>query len=169
MTQGFFTSIPGYYWRHASSTDGAAIRQIIFPALEEHGLKPEPEITDKDLYDIDLYYKSHFFGVITDADNVVKGTFALYNMGNGVAEIRKMYLPADLRGKGLGKWMLQFLVEKAQSEGCQELILETASCLSKAIALYRSFGFETVCGHNASPRCDVCMSLKLPTMPDTQN
>lgn len=169
MAQRFFTTIPGYYWRHASNADGAAIRHIIYSALEEHGLQPEPEITDKDLYDIELYYKNHFFGVLTDSDNVVKGTFALYNMGNGVAEIRKMYLPAEHRGKGLGKWMLQFLVEKAQNEGYHGLVLETASCLNKAIALYRSFGFETVCGHNASPRCDVCMSLKLLTMPDTQN
>ena len=161
IDQKLFTGINGFYWRHATNAEGEAIRKIIFAALLEHGLQPEPNITDKDLYDIEGHYKNHFFGVITNAEDKVEGTFALYNMGDAVAEIRKMYLPPEVRGLGLGKWMLSFLIEKARNEGYRKLVLETASSLQNAISLYQKFGFTQHCEENKSPRCDISMELVL--------
>ena len=69
-------------------------------------------------------------------------------------EIRKMYLLPKARGKGLGKWMVNFLIERAKELGYQKIELDTASVLIEAIELYKKMGFKEVKACNESPRCD---------------
>lgn len=145
----------------AENEDGASIRNVIFDALKEHGLNPDVEITDRDLFDIESYYSGHFFGVLLDKDNQIVGTFALYTLSPEIAEIRKMYLTPSVRGKGLGRWMMQFLLKMAEEKAFKYIELETASCLKDAIVLYEKFGFKDVNPENKSPRCDRKMLLKL--------
>jgi putative acetyltransferase len=153
------TGIGHYSWRPAVNEDSHQVRTVIFNALIEHGLEPDPEITDKDLYDIEQFYRAHFFGVILDERNSICGTFALYLMNENSGEIRKMYLEPSARGKGLGGWMMQFLIKKAKDLGVTTLELETASCLTDAIELYKKYGFTDAHPENKSPRCDRKMFL----------
>lgn len=156
-----YTGIDPYSWRPAVNEDSLHIRTVIFNALIEHGLEPDPEITDNDLYDIEYCYKDHFFGVILDGRNIICGTFALFNIDETSGEIRKMYLAPSARGKGLGRWMMEYLLKKAGDFGVKMLELETASCLIDAIELYKKYGFKDVHPANKSPRCDRKMLLRL--------
>jgi ribosomal protein S18 acetylase RimI-like enzyme len=53
-----------------------------------------------------------------------------------------VYLDAALRGKGVGRSMLQALLDRASAiEGLEQILLAVATQQTAAIALYRSFGF----------------------------
>jgi putative acetyltransferase len=155
------TGIEHYSWRPAVNEDSPQVRAVIFNALIEYGLEPDPELTDKDLYDIEQYYRGHFFGIILDDRNIICGTFALFLTDEITGEIRKMYLKPSARSKGLGGWMMQFLIKKARDLGVRTLELETASCLTDAIELYKKYGFTDAHPENKSPRCDRKMLLRL--------
>ncbi len=53
------------------------------------------------------------------------------------------------RGRGLGKEMLEALIERAKSDGFERLSLSVESD-NPAIPLYESFGFRTVQEHGRS-------------------
>ncbi|HEX7046297.1 MAG TPA: GNAT family N-acetyltransferase [Gammaproteobacteria bacterium] len=74
-------------------------------------------------------------------DGVMVGTGALYCDGDGVFEIAKMAVTGNARGHGIGRLLLEKLIQRFQELGGRRLVLETNSSLSAAIALYRSAGF----------------------------
>ena len=89
------------------------------------------------------------------------GTFGLFQLSETTCEIRKMYLLPEARENGLGKWMVNTLLEKAKTLGYQKVELETASVLKEAIGLYRKIGFTEITASNASPRCDRAFELNI--------
>ena len=161
------TNIPipnvGISYRQATNSDGSNIRQIIFATLESYGLSLDTADTDKDLFDIELYYPYNTFWVLLDQDDTIKGSFALFHWDHHNAEIRKMYFHPSIRGLGLGNWVMQFLILKAIEMGYRTLSLETASVLKEAISLYEKHQFVTACGDIHSHRCDVVMKRFLHT------
>jgi len=146
--------------RKASNQDCKEVQELIFSVLLEHGLEPQPSTTDKDLFDLETTYRDGFFGIIEDGSKIV-ATFALYPLSNDCAEIRKMYAHPESRGKGLGKWMVGYLLQIAKENGYKEVELETASPLVEAIHLYQKIGFEEKIFENKTPRCDKAFSIKL--------
>jgi len=129
-------------------------QKIIYSVLHEYGLSQYSHDTDTDLEDIEKAYKNGYFGMIKNESGRYVGTFGLFQLSDSSCEIRKMYLLREARGKGLGKWMVNTLLEKAKYLGYQKVELETASVLKEAIGLYRKIGFEEITASNASPRCD---------------
>jgi ribosomal protein S18 acetylase RimI-like enzyme len=74
-------------------------------------------------------------------DGEMVGTGALYCHGNGDYEIAKMAVTHRIRGKGIGRLLLEKLIERFQARGGRRLRLATNASLAPAIALYRRFGF----------------------------
>lgn len=152
----------GIYCRAARNEDGEGIREMIFSILREYGLEPDPSGTDLDLYDIEANYakRGGLFEILEDADGRLLGSSALYPMDGEIVELRKMYFLPGLRGRGIGKIMLQKMIGEAKKMGFKKIYLETASPLEAAIALYKKFGFEPSCERH-SPRCDQAFSLDI--------
>lgn len=146
--------------RKASNNDSVEVQELIFTVLKEYGLEPQPLTTDKDLFDLESNYKDGFFAIIEDGSKIV-ATFALYPISKKCAEIRKMYASPESRGRGLGKWMVGYLLQIAEENGFEEVELETASSLVEAIGLYQKIGFEEKSSENKTPRCDKSFSIKL--------
>lgn len=149
-----------YLLRPFSSNDAPFIVPVVFQVLEEYGLIPEPEGVDKDLYNIEHYYKNGFFGVVEYKGNIV-GTFGMGLISQGQCEIRKMYLLPEHRGKGLGKQMLHYLLALAKENSCISVGLETASVLQEAVQLYLKNGFRLVPVPNETLRCNQVYTLNL--------
>ena len=55
-----------------------------------------------------------------------------------------MYVRPDQRGKGLGKALLKRLINEAKDIGYRKILLDSASYMNAAHALYRSMGFTDV-------------------------
>ncbi|HYO92850.1 MAG TPA: GNAT family N-acetyltransferase, partial [Pyrinomonadaceae bacterium] len=110
----------------------------------------------------DSYFRrGGVFEVIEDAEGNLLGTVGLYPLDGETCELRKMYFAPGLRGRGLGRHMLERTVESARRLGFKTMRLETASVLEKAIRLYTSFGFKPFEVTHKSARCDQTYFLEL--------
>jgi putative acetyltransferase len=148
--------------RDATKADREAIRALVFGVLAEYGLKPDPTGTDADLDDVEASYAARggLFELL-ESGGALLGTVGLYPLGNGKVELRKMYLVKEARGLGLGKKLLTRTIENARRLGFSVLVLETASVLVEAIALYSRMGFTAVSSDHLANRCDRAFSMTL--------
>jgi putative acetyltransferase len=136
---------------------------LVYTVLEEYGLEPDPESTDADLRDIEQSYfvQGGTFQVLVEENGSIVGAYGLYRLGGHTCELRKMYLHRDCRGKGLGKRLLDDALAKARELGFGRVVLETASVLREAIALYERYGFTPYRPDHLSARCDQAYVLVL--------
>lgn len=149
--------------RPATNRDAEPIKKLVFAVLDEYGLDPDPGQTDADLDDIEKAYFARggaFYVLETQAGEII-GAYGLYPMEAGVCELRKMYLRADHRGQGLGKRLMDDVLENVRQLGFRQIVLETASVLKEAIVLYKKYGFAPCPTDHLSPRCDQAYSLRL--------
>lgn len=150
--------------RSATNQDRAAIEALVFGVLAEYGLKPDPGDTDSDLREIERSYiaSGGSFDVLTDEAGRVVGSVGLFPVSRSVCELRKMYLAAPARGLGHGRQLLEHALRRARELGFARVVLETASVLREAIALYERYGFRRYCPEHTAARCDMAYFLDLP-------
>ncbi|MFL9838723.1 GNAT family N-acetyltransferase [Flavobacterium sp. ST-75] len=114
---------------------------------------PESYILDKGGYIIMALY-----------NNEAVGTCALIKMDDEKYdfELAKMAVSPNIQGKGIGKKLMQAVVDKAKSKGAKWLYLESNTILTPAITLYEKTGFVKV-KRAATPyeRCNIQMELEL--------
>jgi len=137
---------------------------IIQATLAEYGLPWEPTGADQDVLQVEAFYNAigGEFWVIEQQGQLV-GTGAYYPVERGekAVEIRKMYLVPTVRGKGLGRYLLQELEKAIAQRGFQEIWIETASVLQEAVKLYESSGYQPATGVE-TPRCDRIYAKTIP-------
>jgi putative acetyltransferase len=141
--------------RNANKEDAPAIRDLVFGILKSYGLSPDPEKTDRDLDDIEKWYfqRGGVFAVLEE-DGCIIGSYGLCRIDDQTCELRKMYLSAEHRGKGLGRHLLEDALRRAEELGFSSVQLETASVLKEAVGLYVSYGFAPYETDDLSARCD---------------
>jgi putative acetyltransferase len=149
--------------RPATNSDCVHIVQLVYGVLREYNLKPDPASTDADLRDIESSYFQHggIFLVLEAKDGTIVGAYGLYPLEEHTCELRKMYLHQAYRGRGLGRLLLEDALAKATELGFRKMVLETASVLKEAIALYKSYGFVEYPPKHLSSRCDQAYVLEL--------
>jgi len=69
------------------------------------------------------------------------GMAALEPLGQHTAEIKRMYTRPAARSRGIGRALMQRLIDDARAEGFRTARLQTLSFMPEAHALYRSLGF----------------------------
>jgi GNAT superfamily N-acetyltransferase len=101
-----------------------------------------------------------FFATV---DGECVGCCALIRIGPGEFEVAKMAVTPACQGMGIGRKLLEAVVEAARSAGAHRLYLETNHILTPAIRLYESVGFRHLPARHGSPyvRSDVCMEMVL--------
>lgn len=138
-------------------SDRTAAVNLIQSVLTEYGLGCEPCGADQDVEQVEKYYQQTGgeFWVVEQEGKIV-GTAGFYPIkrGNQAVEIRKMYLLPEVRGQGLGKFLLNELEAKIQEKGFKEIWIETASVLKEAVKLYEKQGYQPTTGVETK-RCDL--------------
>ena len=81
---------------------------------------------------------------IAVVDGHVCGCVALRPLHAGTAEVKRMFVDAQYRGRGLGRALLESLIEGARARGYATLRLGTLDDMLAAQALYHSLGFTRV-------------------------
>ena len=96
-------------------------------------------------------------------DSRAVGCGAIRLLDARTAEIKRMYVEPDQRGKGIGRAVLAGLEAAASQLGARRLVLETGSYSPDALALYRGAGFRQIdCwGEYAASPTSVCMEKQL--------
>jgi len=149
-----------FTFRKGTKKDSSQIALLVHTVLREYGLTPEPHGVDHDLWNVEESYKDGYFGVIL-RDQKIVATYGLYPLSAEKVEVRKMYAYPNVRGYGLGQWMLLHLLAIAKHNDFKEVELETASALEEAIGLYKKFGFREKDFENKTPRCDKAFYLNI--------
>ncbi|MBI5243214.1 MAG: GNAT family N-acetyltransferase [Elusimicrobia bacterium] len=149
--------------RPATDQDRDRITRLISDALREYGLPLYLDTVDSDLNDISGSYfaAGGFFDVLEDADRAIVGCVGLRPADRSACELRRMYLQASWRGKGLDKSLLEHAVGRAKALGFSRIRLETASALKEAIGLYTRYGFRPEETAGLAECCDRSYILEL--------
>jgi putative acetyltransferase len=150
--------------RPATIGDATAIQALVFGVLVEYGLQPDPSETDSDLQNIEASYiaRGGMFDVLVNEAGEVVGTIGLFPVSSTTCELRKMYLAAPVRGQGYGRQLLEHALRRARELGFRRVVLETASVLRKAVALYQRYGFRPYTPGHMAARADTALYLDLP-------
>lgn len=137
--------------RAIKEADNAKMALIVRDNLEKHNLDiPGTAYFDPELEHLSQYYdvnpaKRGYFVMEEEAGNVIGGIgIAEFEGFELCAEIQKLYLVDEAKGKGLGWTLLAKAEEYARKLGYQQLYLETHTNLQAAIRLYEKNGFYLI-------------------------
>ena len=70
---------------------------------------------------------------------------------SGCCEMKRLYVAPEGRGSGVGRALVDVLVEVARRGGYRELRLDTLPSMAGAQALYRKLGFEVIAPYYDTP------------------
>lgn len=87
-----------------------------------------------------------------DASGLSVGCVGLRALDDaGCCEMKRLYVAPAGRGLGLGRALVEAIVERACRLGHRELCLDTLPSMLDAQALYRRMGFEVIAAYYPSP------------------
>ena len=99
------------------------------------------------------------------ADDAAAGCVALRGIGGDSCEMKRMFVPEEFRGRGVGHALAAAIIEQARSLGYRRILLDTSIRQDEARRLYAKLGFRTVEPYYELPeelrRWLVFMELKL--------
>lgn len=97
--------------------------------------------------------------VVCYENEVAVGCGAFKEYEPSIAEIKRMFVKPEYRGKGIASTILFELEKWAKEEKYKKSILETSFKLVNAIELYKKFGFELTerYGQYANVESSICM------------
>jgi len=101
--------------------------------------------------------------VARDDDGTALGCGALRALGDGVAEVKRMYVVPAARGRGVSRAVLGALEDAARERGWTTLRLETGDRQHAAMGFYARHGFRVVprFGPYVDSATSVCMQRDL--------
>jgi putative acetyltransferase len=123
----------------ALPSHAARCAEIVFAGLREHGIEPEPDGADRDVFAVGTR-PGRFRDFVAQEGDMVVGMASLEPWDSG-GWISKIFVAREARGRGVGKALLEALVHEARAQGMHHLGLTTRSVFTSAIRLYEAFGF----------------------------
>jgi GNAT superfamily N-acetyltransferase len=82
------------------------------------------------------------------------GCGGIRTLGDGVGEIKRMWVHPDLRGRGVGRKLLAALEQASRELGHTVVRLDTNGHLEEAISLYTSAGYTPIPRYNDNADAD---------------
>lgn len=91
------------------------------------------------------------------------GCIALRKIGEGICEMKRLYVRPGFRGQGIGRRLTMLLIEEARNIRYARMRLDTLpSKMKEAAIVYRSFGFKEIEPYYHNPIAEaVYMELML--------
>lgn len=79
------------------------------------------------------------------------GCVALRPHEGTTCEMKRLYVGESSRGMGLGKALVEAIIDEARRAGYENMVLDTLPDMTGALHLYRSYGFIPVPPYYPSP------------------
>jgi putative acetyltransferase len=130
--------------------DAAYVRELFIsvnkllapPNLEEDFQRYVDRSLQDEIDRIADYYgeRGGGFWVAVDGSRIV-GMFGLESSSGGSMELRRMYVDADIRRRGIARKMLAFAEAECRRRNVFQIELSTSELQAEALSLYRSSGY----------------------------
>jgi putative acetyltransferase len=120
-------------------SDQPAAKALILAGLTAHWGQLDATL-NRDLNDIARSYANATFLVACLNDELI-GTGALVALNPTTAEIKRMSVAAQYQRQGIGRLLLDHLLNQARAAGYRTIRLETTATWQQAINFYQKAGF----------------------------
>ena len=124
---------------------------------------PEPGATHFSLSDAQVVAGDGAF-LVAYLDDVAVGCGAVRRLDETTAEIKRMYVNPSVRGRGIGRALVEALEREARLVGVTTIVLETGTRLASAIKLYEAMGYAHIPlfgEYLSSPDTSLCFGKSL--------
>ena len=145
MTRGGATISP------ATAADVPAIVGLIGRVYAEYGFVYDPRVEVPDLFDFDAHYappRGAFF--VVQEGGAIVGSVGVERLDPHTAELHRLYLDAELRGRGTGRALIETVLAWCRARDIGRLILWSDTRFDLAHRLYRRMSF-TQAGERTLP------------------
>ncbi len=102
--------------------------------------------------------------LIAYIDDAAVGCGAVRRLDETTAELKRMYVDPSVRGRGIGRALIEALEREALHLGVTRIVLETGTRLASAIRLYERAGYARIPLYGeyvSSPDTSVCFGKSL--------
>jgi putative acetyltransferase len=90
--------------------------------------------------------------LLADLDGQLAGCVALHPLQSEICEMKRLYLRPEFRGKGLGRVLVERVIDEARQVGYKRMRLDTVEPVMKdAVAMYRRLGFREIAPYCTNP------------------
>lgn len=130
---------------HAEKLNWEYLEWINAMTLEELNVNVDiKSMHDQDM--LNMYKFSQPYGrlLLSEYNSQIAGMGCLRKIQKKICEIKRMYVRPVYRGKGIGKALLDMLIDEAQSIGYRAVRLDSANFMTGAHPLYRAAGFTDI-------------------------
>ncbi len=79
------------------------------------------------------------------------GTIALRRLNDRAGEVKRLYLRPQFRARGLGRYLVETVIETARAIGYETLYADTLPSMRDALSLYQRMGFANVEAYSPDP------------------
>jgi GNAT superfamily N-acetyltransferase len=88
--------------------------------------------------------------LLAEVDEQVAGLACMKQLTETICEVKRMYVRREFRSQGLGRGLLQRLIDEASQMGYPLMRLDSARFMTAAHTLYRSIGFQEIAPYEGS-------------------
>ncbi len=125
-----------------TAEDVPGVVRLIGRVFAEYGFRFDPDRELPDLLDFDRHYRPPRGALfVVREGGAVVGSVAVERLDDRAAELHRLYLDAGLRGRGVGRALVEAVLGWCRGQSIGHLVLWSDTRFDRAHALYARMGF----------------------------